>query len=64
MLAQNIPAGGDTDTIASIADATLGFARLPNHQIERLPDQEMIMRVADRFAEATGPEEEEELRLR
>ena len=54
LLAQIIKAGGDTDTIASmagqIAGARLGFSRLPSSLLERLPEREMILDVAHRFA--------------
>lgn len=58
MLGQIIEVGGDTDTIASIAGqvagAALGLSCLPGHLLERLPDRQMIMDVANRFADGIG----------
>ena len=55
MLEQIIKVGGDTDTIASIAcqisGAGLGLSCLPSHLVERLPEKEMIMDVANSFAD-------------
>ena len=49
-----IRAGGDTDTIASMAGqiggAAIGLDGLPSRLVERLPDREMVMRVARGFA--------------
>jgi ADP-ribosylglycohydrolase len=56
MLGQIIAVGGDTDTNASlagqIAGASLGLERLPGDLLARLPQAEMVMRIAGAFAEA------------
>ncbi len=60
MLRQAIQAGGDTDTIASmagqIAGARLGMSRIPAALIARLPEADQIVAVAARLADkVTGP---------
>lgn len=56
MIEQIIQAGGDTDTIASmagqVAGAALGVSGLPSHLIEHLPDRVMILKMANQFAQA------------
>lgn len=55
MLEQLIGCGGDTDTIASIAGqvagARLGLSGLPSDLVERVPDLELVLSVASRFAD-------------
>jgi ADP-ribosylglycohydrolase len=50
-----IEAGGDTDTIASIAGqiigTKIGFAALPHQFIARLPDRDFVLSTAERFAD-------------
>jgi len=56
LLQRTIAAGGDTDTIASIAGqiagAALGASALPSDLVARLRDREEILGIAGRFAEA------------
>jgi ADP-ribosylglycohydrolase len=55
MLEQVILAGGDTDTNASlagqIAGTALGLQRLPADLVARLPQAEMVMEIANEFAD-------------
>jgi ADP-ribosylglycohydrolase len=55
MLEQVVLAGGDTDTNASlagqIAGTALGFQRLPADLVARLPQAEMVMEIANEFAD-------------
>ena len=50
-----VRAGGDTDTIASmagqIAGAKLGYKDLPSQLVERLPERDLIETTAHRFAD-------------
>lgn len=59
MLRSVIEAGGDTDTIASMAaqisGARVGASQIPTRMIERLPDVGEIKRVVDDFARAVRP---------
>ena len=54
-LDQLIRVGGDTDTIASmacqVAGAALGLESLPGDLLERLPERELVLDVANRFAD-------------
>jgi ADP-ribosylglycohydrolase len=56
VIAEIVQAGGDSDTIGSIAGqiagAHLGFARLPPHLIASLPQSEMIFELATRFGDS------------
>lgn len=56
MLNQVIMAGGDTDTNASIAGqvagARLGFSRLPDDLLARLPEIDSVLRTASHFADS------------
>ena len=58
MLEQVIAAGGDTDTNAAlagqVAGTALGFCRLPNELLERLPQPEMVLGIAREFAEVVA----------
>jgi ADP-ribosylglycohydrolase len=55
MLEQVIATGGDTDTNASlagqVAGASLGFRALPGQLVDRLPQAELVLRLAREFAE-------------
>lgn len=55
MIKQVIMVGGDTDTIASIAGqiagAAMGLSGLPGELIERLPERELIVGIAQRLVE-------------
>jgi ADP-ribosyl-[dinitrogen reductase] hydrolase len=55
MLEQVIAAGGDTDTNASlagqIAGTALGLTGLPRELVEKIPDPEMVMGIAQSFAQ-------------
>ncbi|HYV39897.1 MAG TPA: ADP-ribosylglycohydrolase family protein [Gemmataceae bacterium] len=55
MLEQVIAAGGDTDTNASIAGqvagTALGFGQLPRELVTRLPQGDLVLGIARRFAE-------------
>jgi len=59
MLRDVIEAGGDTDTIASMAaqisGARVGASQIPARMIERLPDVGGIKRVVDDFARTVRP---------
>jgi ADP-ribosylglycohydrolase len=61
MMRELIAAGGDTDTIASIAGqitgALIGRQALPEKMAARLPDQLLIESIADQFAEAVAKQE-------
>lgn len=54
MLEQVIEAGGDTDTNASIAGqiagAELGWSELPPDLRARIPQTEVVLGIAERFA--------------
>lgn len=54
MIGQIIAWGGDTDSIASmagqIAGARLGLSRLPSSLLERLPEKDLVERIARDFA--------------
>jgi ADP-ribosylglycohydrolase len=54
-----VAAGGDTDTIASmagqVAGAVIGYGSLPKTMLDRLPDGQMVSRIAGRFAEFVKP---------
>jgi ADP-ribosylglycohydrolase len=58
MLEQVIAAGGDTDTNASLASqvagTALGFSRLPPELLEKLPQAELVSRIAQAFAESVA----------
>ena len=61
MLEQIIAAGGDTDTIASmagqIAGTLLGYEALPSWMLERLPDRETIYSIAWKYSEIVSVEQ-------
>lgn len=54
VLKQLIHCGGDTDTIASMAGqimgALVGYENLPEQMIHRIPERDMIIRIASGFA--------------
>lgn len=58
LLKELIAVGGDTDTIASIAGqivgTRLGYARLPEYLLNRLPEHELISSIAEQFASVVG----------
>lgn len=58
MLRQLIKAGGDTDTTCSIAGqiagAAIGMGALPKRLVDRLPDRDLVTRVAGEFAARTA----------
>jgi ADP-ribosyl-[dinitrogen reductase] hydrolase len=55
ILRQLIAAGGDTDTVASMAGqimgVRLGLSALPTSLVARLPDRELVLETAQRFAQ-------------
>ena len=58
LLEELISVGGDTDTIASIAGQILGtligYENLPSEMIARVPEFEVILSTATKFAETVG----------
>lgn len=59
MIIQLISAGGDTDTIASIAGqvagAWIGYKALPLNLVAGLPDSSLVTRTASEFADVAEP---------
>ena len=55
VLRKLIQAGGDTDTTCSIAGqiagSVIGFHAIPDNLISQIPDRDMVMKIATKFAE-------------